>query len=267
MHTASMPPAPDAAPLPQIFAPARRAAQRIRARRQSEPFLWCEAADGIADRLAPISATVAGSFTRALAVDGWCESLKPFAGQWHQGRFDDSEKLEADGEFDLIVALMGLHSLNDLPGALVQIRKRLKPGGLFLGAMLGGNTLQELREAFVQGEEAAGQAPVRRIAPFADVPALGHLMARVRFLMAVADAERTRVHYRTLPGLIADLRAMGETGILAPPHPLKRHAWAATQACYGAHHTTTDGRLQATFDIVYLTGWAPGRRGAPQKSE
>lgn len=260
-------PPPSAATLPQIFAPERRARKRYAPRTEAEPFLWREAADGIAARLAPISTSVAGSFTHALAVDGWCENLRPFAGEWQRSHFDERETIDCEGKFDLIVALMGLHTLNDLPGALVQIRQKLKPGGLFLGSLLGGETLHELREALIMGEEAAGIPPTRRIAPFADVPALGQLMARVRFLMAVADAERTCVHYQTLAGLITDLRAMGETGILKDHTPLRRTAWAAAQAIYATQHATAEGRLKASFEIVYLTGWAPGRRGRPIKTK
>lgn len=247
--------------LEPIFDSVRRVRQRARAmaRLNTEPpVLWREAAEGIADRLIPTTR----HFTRGLHLGGWQKGwtaeIAAFADSWQPGSFDSHEALQAEGEFDLIVSLLDLHSLNDLPGALAQIRQRLKPDGLFLAALFGGQTLQELRETLAEGEIATSGAAIRRIAPFAEVPDLGKLLQRAKFTMPIADSERTTVRYRALGTLMADLRSMGETGYLAAPTPkaFTRTIWAATQAFY-AQRFSVDGRFAATFDIVYLTGWAP----------
>lgn len=218
---------------------------------------------GLADRLAAVTR----KFENALDLSSRAESfeiLKPFAAHWARTSLTHSEDvIVADEEalpfvpesFDLIVSVLSLHAVNDLPGALLQIRHALKPDGLFLAALFGGETLNELRAAFAKGESdmTGGMSP--RIAPFADVRALGALLQRAGFALPVADSERTSVRYSKFETLAADLRALGETNVLTERtrKPLSRAVLAATLA----HYQDSGGKYPATFDIVYLTGWAP----------
>lgn len=161
--------------------------------------------------------------------------------------------------FDLIVNVLSLHAVNDLPGALLQIRRNLKPDGLFVAAMFGGETLRELREAFASAENEVGGGVSPRIAPFADVRELGALMQRAGFANPVADNERLVVRYRDFQTLVGDLRDLGETNVLQQRSRkfLRRDVLAATVARCLENRAEEDGRLAATFDIVYLTGRAP----------
>jgi len=218
-------------------------------------FLVTEAVEGVRDRLDPVNR----NFTAALAIDGNAVAVRqgsPIA--WQVKTFDKDERLAVDGGFDLAVSILGLHGFNDLPGALVQIRRALKPDGLFLAAVLGGSTLTELRDSFAAGELATVGGVSPRVAPMADVRELGALLQRAGFAMPVADVERTTVRYRDFSTLVGDLRAMGETNALAARHHhLRRDTLTAALTHYQAHHADPDGRLRATFDIIYLTGWAP----------
>jgi len=240
---------------PRIFDAHAQALHRARAaRRTGERFLLSEAAEGIAARLAPVNRR----FAKALDIEGSAAGLLPDAA-WHRGGFDADGRLETgEGGFDLVVSILSLHGLNDLPGALVQIRRALKPDGLFVGALLGGATLFELREAFAAGEIETLGGVTPRVAPFADLRELGALLQRAGFALPVADVERTTVHYRDFATLSGDLRGMGETNALAErSRTLSRATLKAALAHYAANHAEPDGRLRATFDIVYLTGWAP----------
>jgi Methylase involved in ubiquinone/menaquinone biosynthesis len=242
--------------LPQIFDPRTRALRLARAARlQADRFLWNEALEGVKDRLAPVNR----AFATALALDenAPCSIQGPET-KWHIATFTDGEKIEANSGYDLAVSILGLHNINDLPGVLVQIRRALKPDGLFVAAMFGGSTLSELRDSFAQGEIAATGGVSPRVTPMADVRELGALLQRAGFALPVADVERTTVHYRDFFTLVKDLRAMGETNALAGRKPfLSRAALAAALAHYRDHHSDGGGKLIATFDIVYLLGWAP----------
>ncbi|HEY4123257.1 MAG TPA: methyltransferase domain-containing protein [Rhizomicrobium sp.] len=185
---------------------------------------------------------------------------KPLAQSWTRATFPPSEILDAPSQtFDLAVSVLALHAINDLPGFLIQIRRALKPDGLFVGALFSGDTLKELRESFAAGEEEISGGASPRVAPFADVRDLGGLLQRAGFNLPVADTERTVVRYRQFKTLISDLRAAGETNVLASRarKPLRRDVVAASLAQYSANHAEDDGRLRATFDIAYLTGWTP----------
>src|SRR3569623_1125240 len=152
-----------------------------------------------------------------------------------------------------------IDSGSDVPGVLAQIRRALKPDGLFMAALFGGATLFELRESLAAAELETTGGVSPRIYPFADVRDLGGLLQRAGFALPVADVERTTVLYREFSSLVRDLRALGETNALAERslRPLSRETLAAMLAHYGAHHAEPDGRLRAPFEIVYLTGWAP----------
>jgi SAM-dependent methyltransferase len=172
----------------------------------------------------------------------------------------DEERLPFAGErFDLAVSLLALHGVNDMPGALVQIRRTLKPDGLFVGCLLGGSTLTELRQSLVQaeGEIEGGASP--RVAPFADVRDLGSLLQRAGFALPVTDAESLRVRYADPFALMRDLRAMGMTNALQDRRraPLRRATLLRAAAIYAERFADPDGRVPATFEIVWLSGWAP----------
>ena len=172
----------------------------------------------------------------------------------------DAEALPfAPERFDLVVSLLALQSVNDLPGALIQIRRVLKPDGLFLGALLGGATLHELRYALTQAEAELERGASPRVAPFADVSDLGGLLQRAGFALPVADIEPLTVRYGEPFGLLRDLRAMGLTNALLDRRrtPLRRATLLRAMAIYAERFADADGRVRATFDIAWLSGWAP----------
>jgi SAM-dependent methyltransferase len=165
----------------------------------------------------------------------------------------------APESFDLAVSNLSLHWVNDLPGCLLQIRQALKPDGLFLAAMLGGDTLQELRDVLLEAELAAHGGAGPRVSPFVDLRDAGGLLQRAGFALPVADSDRLTVTYGDLPALLRDLRGMGETNALLarPAKPLTRAALAEADGLYRRRHGDREGRLAATFQVIYLTGWAP----------
>jgi SAM-dependent methyltransferase len=164
-----------------------------------------------------------------------------------------------DGSLDLIVSALALDAVNDLPGALVQIRRALKPDGLFLAAMLGGDTLTELRQAFAaaEAEREGGVSP--RVAPFADVREMGALLQRAGLALPVTDVDRLTVRYSSAFTLMAELRRMGATNALIERRrtPLRRATLARMAEIYAERFADRDGKIRATFEVVWLSGWAP----------
>ena len=164
-----------------------------------------------------------------------------------------------DASLDLVVAPLTLQLVNDVPGVLAQIRRALKPDGLVLGAMLGGLTLCELREAFLaaEAEIEAGASP--RVAPFADVRDAGALLQRAGFSLPVADSDTLTVTYASPLALLAELRGMGATNVLLARRrtPLRRATLMRACEIYIERFAAADGRVKATFEIVSLTGWVP----------
>jgi SAM-dependent methyltransferase len=164
-----------------------------------------------------------------------------------------------DGSFDLVASMLELHWAGDLPGALVQIRRILKPGGLFLAAMLGGSTLVELRTALIEAEliEEGGASP--RVSPAAELGDVAGLLLRTGFAMPVADAEKITVTYPDALALMHDLRGMGETNALTARRRTSLHRATLARAAllYSDRFGLPDGRVPATFEILFLTGWAP----------
>ncbi|MGD0634692.1 MAG: methyltransferase domain-containing protein [Beijerinckiaceae bacterium] len=160
---------------------------------------------------------------------------------------------------NLAVSALALQSVNDLPGALVQIRRALKPDGLFLGAMLGGKTLQELRAVLTEAETELLGGVSPRVAPFADVRDMGGLLQRAGLALPVADSDSVIVRYGDLFALMADLRAMGATNPLTDrtKTPTRRALFLRAAALYRERYSDPDGRIRATFEIVSLSGWAP----------
>jgi SAM-dependent methyltransferase len=172
----------------------------------------------------------------------------------------DEEALPfADGSLDLAVSALSLQWVNDLPGTLAQIRRALKPDGLFLAALLGGETLTELRQSFAAAEAEIEGGISPRVAPFGDVRELGGLLQRAGLALPVADVDRLIVRYATPFDLIRDLRGMGATNALIERRraPLRRATLKRMAEIYAERFGDPDGRLRATFDIVWLSGWAP----------
>jgi len=172
----------------------------------------------------------------------------------------DEERLPfAFGRLDLVVSVLALHWTNDVVGALIQIRRALKPDGLFIGSMLGGATLTELRQSLVEAEIELTGGAGPRVSPFADASDAAGLLQRAGFGLPVADVDRVTVRYDHPLKLIADLRAMGETGVLAErhPRPLTRAVLARAFEIYSERFSEPDGRIRATFEILTLTGWTP----------
>ncbi|MFO1118030.1 MAG: methyltransferase domain-containing protein [Beijerinckiaceae bacterium] len=175
-------------------------------------------------------------------------------------RIGDEESLPVEPEsFDLVVSALTLQWVNDLPGALVQIRRALRPDGLLLACMVGGGSLSELRDSFTAAESELEGGASPRVAPFVEVRALGNLLQRAGFALPVADSEQIVVRYDSMFGLLADLRAMGATNALAARSrkPLRRSTLMRAAQIYAERFSDPDGRIRATFDIVWLSGWAP----------
>jgi SAM-dependent methyltransferase len=172
----------------------------------------------------------------------------------------DEEALPfGDGAIDLVTSALSLQFTNDLPGALVQIRRALRPDGLFLAALAGGETLTELRQAFAQAEAEIEDGISPRVAPFADLRDLGALLQRAGFALPVTDVDRLTVRYASPVALMQDLRRMGATNVIGERRrkPLKRATLMRMIEIYGERFADADGRVRATFEIVWLSGWAP----------
>jgi SAM-dependent methyltransferase len=163
------------------------------------------------------------------------------------------------GSLDLVVSALALQFANDLPGVLVQIRRALKPDGLFLGALAGGDTLTELRQSFAQAESEVEGGVSPHVAPFADVRALGDLLQRAGFALPVADSDRYTLRYPTPFALMHDLRRMGGSNALVDRRrkPLRRATLMRMVELYSQRFADSDGRVRATFEMVWLSGWAP----------
>ena len=239
-------------------------------------FLQQRVAEDVADRLAPImrdfplAANLSarnGVLREALAKTGRVgllieADLSPamLAGRTGPRVVLDEERLPfAPASLDLAASTLGLHWTNDVVGALIQIRKALKPDGLFIAALLGGATLTELRQSLVAAESELLGGAGSRVSPFADMRDAAGLLDRAGFKQPVADLDTVSVTYAHPLKLLADLRQMGETNVLADRHPrgLSRPLLARTAEIYLERFGDADGRITATFDIITLTGWAP----------
>jgi len=238
----------------------RAALERHRARAERAPggmadFLHRAVAAEIEERLSEVNRR----FTEVAVVSGfprlWAE-LMPGARQ-----VADTEILALDeAGHDLVVHALALHWADDPVGQLVQCRRALRPDGLFLGATLGGETLAPLRAALAQAEAevAGGLSP--RVAPMGEIRDLGALLQRAQFALPVADALPVEASYASAFHLMADLRAMGETNALAARHRAipPRALFARAAQLYAEGFGGSDGRVPARFEVICLTGWAPG---------
>ena len=172
----------------------------------------------------------------------------------------ESEPLPFQPEsLDLVVSALAFQFVNDLPGVLAQIRRALKPDGLLLAAMIGGETLTELRQSFAAAEAECEGGVSPRVAPFADLRDVGALLQRAGFALPVADVDRVVVRYTNAFALMQDLRRMGATNILRERRrtPTRRATMLRMAQIYGERFADPDGRIRATFDMVWLSGWAP----------
>lgn len=237
-------------------------------------FLAERAAEDLADRLATLGRTfedgialfnLTGHAANALRQSGKLariervETNQAFLGE-DEGRISDPEILELEGKSaDLIASLLTLHEVNDLPGMLVQIRNSLRPDGLFLGAMAGAGTLAELRQSLLEAESEISGGASPHIMPFADIRDVGALLQRAGFALPVTDLEEITVRYDSIFGLIRDLRAMGAgNALLARSRkPLSRRVLIRAAEIYAEKFADADGRLRATFSIIWMSGWAP----------
>jgi SAM-dependent methyltransferase len=237
-------------------------------------FLIDRVAGDLADRLAVVLrpfglaadlGSPTGAVRRALAarvgtmvaVDASDQNLADHAGLRVVA---DEEALPfAEASLDLVVSGLALQSVNDLPGTLVQVRRALKPDGLFLAALLGGATLTELRESFAAAEVETEGGLSPRVAPFGDLREMGALLGRAGFALPVADVDRITVRYASPFGLMHDLRRMGATNALSERRrrPLRRATLMRMAEIYAERFSDADGRVRASFEIVWLSGWAP----------
>lgn len=195
----------------------------------------------VADRIGQIVATdISPAFSPDVVAD---EEALPFAEQ----------------SFDLVVSALSLHWVNDLPGALIQIRRVLKPDGLFIGTVLGGRTLSELRQSLLAAEEEVRGGAANRVSPFLDVIDGAGLLQRTGFAMPVADNDARTVRYAHPLRLLSDLRGMGETSAFTDREApaLTRTILLRAMEIYTQRFADTDGRVRATFEFVTLSGWAP----------
>ena len=172
----------------------------------------------------------------------------------------ESEPLALRPEsLDLAISALALQFVNDLPGVLAQIRRALKPDGLLLAAMTGGDTLTELRQSFAAAESELEGGVSPRVAPFADLRDVGALLQRAGFALPVTDVDRIVVRYDSAFALMADLRRMGATNVLVERRrtPTRRATLSRMAQIYAERFADADGRLRATFDVIWLSGWAP----------
>jgi SAM-dependent methyltransferase len=258
---------------PHIFDRQLLRARQARARTQgAATFLLDHVAADLGERLGAVLRSFAlaadiGTPTDAvrcaLAASGKVQtiiSVVPHASANGLHIVADEEALPfADASLDLAVSALALQSVNDLPGALIQIRCALKPDGPMLAALLCGDTLTELRQAFAQAESEVEGGLSPRVAPFADLRELGALLQRAGFALPVADSDKLVVRYDSAFALMRDLRAMGATNVLAERRrvPLKRATLLRMAETYAKRFSDPDGRVRATFEIAWLTGWAP----------
>ncbi len=267
---------PDRPAAPQIF-DRRLLRQRLaRALRGGgEDFLLTRAAEDLIDRLAPVqrsfgtildlgsprsagAARLAASFPDA-ALTRAAPLLDNGAGRWALVRADEEALPFAPESFDLAVSLLSLHVVNDLPGTLVQIRRALKPDGLFMACLMGGQSLTELRTVLTTAEAELNGGVSPRVAPFADLRDLGSLLQRAGFALPVTDSDHVTVRYASVFRLFDDLRAMGATNVMTERsrRPLTRRLLLRAAELYAERFSDPDGRFRVTFELVWLSGWSP----------
>jgi hypothetical protein len=246
--------------------------RRVRRHVPSADFLMERAAGELADRLDAVSrpfgsvmalhsGPAAAQAVRGARPGARIEIVEaaPWPGQTDAAVRPVDAFAEGPPRHDLAVSLLAMHGVNDLPGYLVQARRMLKPDGLFLGCLFGAGTLRELRDVLLQAETeiAGGASP--RVAPFADIRDMGGLLQRTGFALPVTDVDEFTVRHADLFALIADLRALGLTNVLAARSrkPVGRAFWARAAELYRERHADADGRIRSSFSVIWLSGWVP----------
>lgn len=245
----------------------RQRKRRARASFRDAAFLHTRVAADLADRLE----VVPRPFPRVLALGGGGlfsdevrarPELSARIGSILETDLDfiDPEHLPfAPSSFDLIVSPLALHWINDLPGVLIQLRLALKPDGLLLASLFGGETLHELRLSLIEAESELTGGAGPRVSPFADLQDIAGLLQRAGFALPAADRDVVTVRYGEPMKLLADLRAMGETSALRErsPRGLSRRILARAFEIYRERYSDEDNRVRATFEILTATGWSP----------
>jgi SAM-dependent methyltransferase len=252
---------PNAAPI--LFdRPLLRVRQDRALRGGAATFLLDRVAEDAAERLQ----AVLREFKSAADVGTPGDQLRnALAGRLSQlARIDlpdiESEPLALQPEqLDLAVSALAFQFVNDLPGVLAQIRRALRPDGFLLAAMIGGDTLTELRQSFAAAEAELEGGASPRVAPFVDLRDVGSLLQRAKFALPVTDVDRIVVRYASAFALMADLRRMGATNVLVERRrtPTRRATLVRMAQIYGERFADSDGRIRATFDVIWLSGWAP----------
>jgi len=259
---------------PIIFDRALLRARRRRARALgAETFLIDRVAADLAERLGAVlrqfdlavdlgtpTDAVRGAFTGLTSIGTLIAANPDVTAPDAPAVAADEEALPfRDGSLDLVVSALALQFVNDLPGALIQIRRALKPDGLFLAAMLGGDTLTELRQSFAAAEAEVEGGVSPHVAPFTDVREMGALLQRAGLALPVTDVDRLTVRYSSAFTLMAELRRMGATNALNERRrtPLRRATLLRMAEIYAKRFADRDGKIRATFEIVWLSGWAP----------
>lgn len=254
-----MAPTPPAAPI--LFDRALLGARLARAQAAgAATFLLDRATEDMMDRLQAVSRSFAAAADVWTPGDGLADALRGRVAAVEVIGFSEAESLGLAPESrDLVVSALVFQFVNDLPGVLAQIRRALKPDGLLLAAMLGGDTLTELRQSFAAAEAECEGGVSPRVAPFADLRDIGALLQRAGFALPVTDVDRVVVRYSSAFALMADLRRMGATNVLRERRhtPTRRATMLRMAQIYGERFADPDGRIRATFDIVWLSGWAP----------
>jgi SAM-dependent methyltransferase len=245
-----------------------RAARAERIAMPGAGFLHARAADELVARLAvtrrdfsrAVDLFSGGSLlSRRIASERPAIAVERIGDGEGGARFGDRDDLGLSREScDLAVSAFGLHRSNDLPGALVQIRQALRPDGLFMAALPGEGTLDELRAAMLEAEAGLAEGAQMRVEPFADIRQAGSLLQRAGFALPVVDTDKLILRYGDLASIIRDLRAIGATSALAgQPVPLPRMIQPALEQIYRREHADADGKLRVSVNIMYLTAWAP----------
>jgi len=255
-----MAPNPSAAPV--LFDRALLKQRQDRARKSGPvSFLFDRVAEDFGDRLQAVMRNFAD--VADVATSG--ELLRgPIADRFKSVTRVDlaagSENLAlAPESLDLAISALAFQFVNDLPGVLAQIRRALRPDGLLLAAMIGGDTLTELRQSFAAAEAECEGGVSPRVAPFADLRDIGGLLQRAGFALPVTDVDRVVVRYANAFALMADLRRMGATNVLMERRrtPTRRATMLRMAEIYAGRFADPDGRIRATFDVIWLSGWAP----------
>lgn len=261
-----------------VFDPDLIERNRLRAAKTADSgagFLLDIAAQELAERLDAVERHfpravelhgMSGAAARAVLATGKVDDLlriettEQFASQEGTFAVAPLETLPLAAEsVNLVVSPLSAHLTNDTPGLFIQVRRALKPDGLFLAAIPGAGTLAELRESLLSAEEALTGGVSPRVVPFADVRDIGALLQRAGFALPVADVETYTVRYDSLFPLMRDLRNMGMANPLAgrSRRPPGRKLFMKAAEIYAERFSDPDGRIRATFSIIYVSGWAP----------